>query len=552
MSSAQPPQEQHQDHRSLPHELLGLVLGVVVLAIFLLVLGRSDRFPAADGSFMLYVARLVGQDIASAPGSGLLHLATLSKPHPPLGYLPPLLLSGWLPLRWVVAVSSTFSLGLLLDALVRIGRPFPPWGSILVGAIAIGSALTWWSADHYGFDLVGAAVAMQALSWLQASRGLTRRRPALLFGLWLGVTFATKYSAPIPLVLPTVALCGIALFRRPRNVLVAIGGWAAVTLPWLLLNANQVLAYARSSVTPADNPANHQTAMTLQERLLGDGWTTVSAAMDDALGMHVLVLALVAVLLARRWALLLALVGGVVLLSTYNDPHGRHTLPLLFVLAGAAIPTIPAGSGTPRKVLAWGTAVVLGGLGITSFVSSSTTYDLKGVQLPPVRDFVHDAATFSSIAPWPFPAEQFGPLSWDVEGWRIAEVSAAVAQHSPGRADVLLFSNAAIQPGLSVYGLVTVVNGYDVAWSEAHTKLMADGSVMVETMIPPEIHPRYAYLVMNAADRQIGERWLASRGHQELLRLPLVSGTEGVLVALDAPFVPEERWSKDAFRGGAD
>lgn len=500
---------------------------------------------------MLMVSSMVADDLfGGTPLEGLTHFASLSMPHPPLGYLPSTLLVKIVPLRWCIALSSTLSVGLLLDALIRIGRPFPSWGSVLVGSIALGSGLCWWSADHYGFDLVGAAAVLQTLSWLEASQYLRRRRESILFGVWLGVTFLTKYTAPLVLFLPTVVLCGWVLFRRPRRVLDALLGWGVVTLPWLLLNAPRVWYYALSSVRPDDNPANHQTAMSLSERLFGGGWELVSAALVDALSWPVVGLALLAALVSRRAALLLAFASGFLLLSVYNNPHGRHVLPLLFVLAAAAIPRLAPGASLYRRVLAWVTVAGLAALGLTSMVGSVQTYGLHGQRLPGVRRFEHTLAGFPSLGSWPEPAEQFLPLSYDLAEWRIPEVNAAIEALSSQPISVLLMPHDAISPGLSVYALFSVSSGGRVRWSEAHARIGSGGEVEIETMMLPEDQTRYVYAVLAPNQQSPAELWFARTPHRAVERLALPHGMIGVIAILDQPYLPEEAWSGNRFRPG--
>lgn len=95
----------------------------------------------------------------------------------------------------------------------------------------------------YWMDLPLAAITAGALWLLLLSRGLQRRGPSLLFGLASGLGLLTKYTFPVFVVGPLIALLWLS-FRARRvpaavwwrrlgvNVLLAAAATAAVCGPW--------------------------------------------------------------------------------------------------------------------------------------------------------------------------------------------------------------------------------------------------------------------------------------------------------------------------------
>lgn len=524
---------------------VALAGAVLAAGLFFVLLGTTDRVPAADGPHMLFVARRIGADLLAGhplQAAGFwLHLAI---PHPPAGYLPSILLTP-LPLRWAVAGASTLCLLLLLDALLRLSRPAPRWTAVAAWLLAAGAGLTWWSADHYGFDLPAAAVTLQALSWLQASDRLRKTRETLLFGLWLGAGFLTKYSVPLLCLLPVVAVCGSTVFARPLaraplRLLVAVAAWAALAAPVLALNGHQILGYVTSALAPPGGPGNYPNPLTLVQRFGGSGQVSVAAAMKEALGYPGLVLAVAAALVARRAVPLLGLVSGFVLLGAMNSREGRYVLPLLFLLAAAAVPR-PAPGGW-RSHLATVSGVLLLAVGVVGFAGSAWTWATTSQAAAAAHHpFQHVSTTFRTLGGWPRPAGPFQPISEHPVAWRVDEVNEAIRTHFGGDAPLLLLLDGpADAPGLSTLALLALEDGARPSYLELHAQ--ADrGGVRVLTTLPPGQSVDHVYVVHARGERpdspvSAGRAWLAATPHTVVASWDLPQDYVGRLVVLASPF----------------
>lgn len=508
-----------------------LVPGLISVAA-VWVLGGTDRFPAADGPHMLGQSMLLALDVRDGQVWGAVQRwLGFGIPHPPAGYLPSavgaLLVEPWAGIRGVVAFSGAVCLLLLFEGMVRMARPGPWWGGQAAAVLACGVALTWWSADHYGFDLPAAAAVVQALSWLHASDGLRRGRAAAAFGAWLGVGFLTKYSVPIVCFLPVMVVAVPALVRRPTGVLRALAAWLAVCLPWFLFNGSEVFAYVHSALAPPDVPGNFPEPLTLARRFDGSGQLQFVVALLDGLGWPGLVVAVAAAIRARRRVPLAGLVSGLVFLGAMNSREGRYALPLFFLLAAA---------GAPRNPRQWKQAVLLALAGLQLLGASLRVYGSLGAdEVPARRPLEHVPDRLSRWGRWPWPAEQFMPLSEHPHRWHVEQVVETIGRRAGDDAVVLAILDQPVDaPGISTYQLVSAARGSTVEFLPVHVRL-GPGGLQTATYPSPTPHIELAWVVSQPAGRGggAGEAWLDRNPHRLLEAYSLPHGAQGRLVALE-------------------
>ncbi|MFN7146872.1 MAG: hypothetical protein ACK4YP_24065, partial [Myxococcota bacterium] len=350
---------------------LRALIPAAVLALFAWVLGGAERAPAGDGPHMLAQALRLGRWLADGEiGAAWSAFAHLTAPHPPVGYLP-LVAAATVSAepRTVVLVADLVWLVLLLDAVRRLTWPAPWWSGQIAWAMASATGLVWWSADHAGFDLAAAATCAQALGWLRASEGLTRRGATVAFGLWLAAAFLTKYSAPLVLALPVVVGCLPALRRSPGGVALAVAAFAAVAVPYYAENGRMVAEYVRSALAPPSIPGFFPEERTLLQRFGGEGQAMFLAVLKESFGWPGFVLLGVGAVLARRPLPLLGVVSGVVLLGAMNSREPRYALPVLYLFAAA---------GAPAAGAAWQLGAVLVAALLPGMRASATLFATCG------------------------------------------------------------------------------------------------------------------------------------------------------------------------------
>jgi len=414
------------------------LLAALGTGLWLAVFAGGDRLPAADGPHMLAQCLRLAHDLrAGELVQSLGRIANLAAPHPPVGYLPTLVLSLLgLPLLAIIALSDLFWLGLIATGLRRL---VPGEGAPLALFLGTSTALCWWSADHHGFDLVAAAVSVQALGWLQASDGLRLAGPRRWFGLWLALGFLTKYSVPLICFLPVVWVCLPALWRRPRAVAEAVGLWALIAVPYYAVNLEAVVGYVGNTLSPPDLPGNFPRELSLAERF-GTGQLVMAAALKDALGFPLFVAAAAGAVAARRPIPGLAVLGGVVTLGLLNTQQGRFVLPMVFLLVAAGVPR----PGTWRRWHVGGLVI----LGLICLRSTAGTYaEASAEDTPTQRRMEHDLVGLLALGDWPSVPEVYRPVSAPLEAWEVDRLVAALdARTEPGELVALLLDGPPTSP----------------------------------------------------------------------------------------------------------
>ncbi|MDP2310394.1 MAG: hypothetical protein Q8P18_30535 [Pseudomonadota bacterium] len=527
-----------------PSKYALLLVALLVCGGFALTIGTADRFPGADGPHMLGQAmRLGGMLRAGELVEVGQEMFALSAPHPPFGYLPLVGLAALgLPLRGIIAGADLFWLLLILHGSVllcsRKGEPDLQAGALATLA-GVSAGLTWWSADHHGFDLPTAAVVLQSLGWLHASEGLTVRRASVCFGFWLACAFLTKYSAPLVLFLPVLVGCAPALWRQPRNLGLAALVWAGVAGIWLAANRRSVVDYVVSALDPPTAPGNFPEQLTLIQRFAGDGQGMFFAVLKDAMGWPVLALLLLGAVAARRKLPLLGLISGLLFLGAMNSREGRYALPLVILMAVA---------GAPAARWGWQPAVMLLAVLAPGLRGAFIAYrDTDASEAPARRPLDHPIATLRTLAPWPFPAPAFSPISEHPEPWACAEVlEEALPRLGEHRVLGMLLNTLPEAPSSSVYQLVAEQMGLKLDILTIHAMISPQGLMsnsyrgplaVVEDAPPPspgelrrEPSGVTVVYVVTHPSSAAGTRWLAETPHTVLSRRSLPDGHSGVLV----------------------
>lgn len=446
-----------------------------------------------------------------------------------------------LPLRGIIAGVDALWLGLCWRGAVLLcseekedGEERGSWAFVA----ACAGGLTWWSADHLGFDLATAAVVLQTVGWLKASEGLEKRKESVFFGLWLGAAFLTKYSAPLILFLPVAWECGRGARKNPKNLGFAVVAWALVAALWLGMNGQAVLEYVGSALNPGVGPGNLPEQRQLWERFAGQGQAMFLAVLKDALGLPLLFLLIISAFWNRSGISLFGFFSGILFLGAMNSREGRYALPMLFLLTTA---------GAPRKAGGWQQVVMLLALVLPAIRGNFVAFQQDTLEnTPSRRPLDHPLSTFRTIGSWP--ALQFSPLSEHPDSWKIHEALTAASEHlDANRVLGILLSTLPDAPtSSSVYQLVAEMDGIRVDLLTVHalstnqglTTNSYRGPLSTQDDAPPPLpgelrrEPSLTKLfyVVTHPTQPAGLRWLSETPHQVLASWQLPNGHTGQLI----------------------
>jgi hypothetical protein len=429
---------------------------LMISTVILVTLGDSDRIPTADAPHMLAIADKLANKLAEGAFLDFFEsFSSLVTPHPPAGYLLPIVLSllgvekGIPTLTGLAGLAMAWHGMLLLTHRETLGA-VTPW---LGGLILFSSALVWGGVEHMVWDLAAAGCVAACVGHLHASDGLRNKGHALLFGLFMGLGFVTKFTFAGFLILP-VAFAGLAVmrFRSFSGLGVSLAGFAIVAAPWLWNYGDAVWAYvAHSSGTAhsiSDSPASPWSHRFRVNNLLY--YPTV---LRDILGWPGLAMVVVAVgraamVPAGRWAVWSVLGGGVVL-TFAGENQARYLLPALPLLGVIFEVGIRPGlsSARSRFGLICGLGATLPALWGTWMTFSSTEF------APPSRDHHHPVESLTTWGTWPWPAAQFWPTSNPMKTWRVDGAIAAIAEQTgPGAHQIGLLAPQDVRmPPVSSY-----------------------------------------------------------------------------------------------------
>ena len=513
---------------SLPRALLRGLVPAGVLALWVWNVVNTDRTPAADGPHMRSQALHLGGWLAHGVWARAGHeIIRLTAPHPPVGYLPLIVAAIFSrDVRVIIGVSDVFFGLLLLDASMRLCRRDGWLSGQLAWAFGMASAMTWWSGDHAGFDLAAAATCLQAVSWLDASEGLSRRREVVAFSAWLAAAFLTKYSSPLVLVGPVVlgGVLGGAMVRERRNLGIAVAVFLVIAVPYYALNGTAVVTYVRSALDPHAAPGNFPASRTILERFGGDGQLGFIGVLKDQLGWPAMALLLGAAVLRRRWLPLAGVVCGVVILGAMNSREARYALPLVFLLTTAGAPLLRFG---------WQHLAGFGALAaLTLYGTASSFYACDAACAPAARVFEMDVGAWQTRGVWPEPSESFRPISEPVGEWQVAEVVGA-AMDAGANGILLVISDRIFCPKASSFMLAAESLGLDLPMHVVHVLETSHGlEVNTYTGLFAEQQsedPAFGYVILSEESTD-AQAWFAAHAGEEIRRFSLPRGATGVLL----------------------
>ncbi len=448
---------------------------VLLLPVVLVQLG-SGRHVTGDAPHLLGAAMLLGAQLRELSLGGFFSdWITLVAPHPPGAYLLPAVLYAVVgPADWVPLLASGVCLALTWDAVLRILRVTGARGQWGVALFIAAAPLVWREAELFGLDLLAAAFVAQCLSRLAASRGLAVRKEAALAGLWLGLGFWTKYTLPVFLMVPCLAvLAGLAWDRiRGQKVgaRVVNGLWLVLAMvlsagPLFLARGRGILGYVFRSLAPS-----HEEAVTMGG-YLADGAAGISVvdrhlrylgALKDLWGWPGLVLLAAGFGLLVAWAVgaarrareageprpelraaalcLSCAAGGLLLLSVFVIKLDRYMLPMLAPLLAVVVPPLWRRRFAPLLVAAaLGPALAMVALDFSGLTHASPMDGgLAGVEVhggidaPGHRKMDHSASDkLGSWGRYPLVEERYRPVSQNFGAWGLERALAKVAAHLP-------------------------------------------------------------------------------------------------------------------------
>ncbi|MFT5686843.1 MAG: hypothetical protein ACI8RZ_007800 [Myxococcota bacterium] len=442
--------------RLWPHLVL-----LAAVAAWMAATAQLTRWPSGDGPHVLGTGLRLSQMLYDGEWYlALVCFSSLLAPHPPGAYLPGILgytLSGGA--SWGHLLGGAIVLYACLDGIRRLGGM---WGCVWLGA----TGLVWVQAEAGGVDLIAAAAVVQSLSHLADSDRLRKPGPTALWGAWMGLAFATKYTAPMFLWGPCL-LAGWWVVSRGRwgRLLLAFAAFSLVALPWWIGHYQNVIGYVQTSSTSNTGLWDN--------KVVEDPWSAADVVWYPAVAIDAFgwpgALALLAGLLipwrrrgSRRgaWGIpLLAVAGGFLLLNPQAHRQDRYLLPAIPLAAAAA------GSAPLSFALAGVGFVGLYGAGAVSLLEDNP---------PTNRDYTHDFESAGQT--WPWTHESYRPTSLDPRPWQMAESLQKVrALHGSDHGTVgFLLDDHAGAPGAGLILSQTAELGY--RWHIATVALPIGGA----------------------------------------------------------------------------
>jgi 4-amino-4-deoxy-L-arabinose transferase-like glycosyltransferase len=400
------------------------------------VLMSADRVPTGDAPHLLAISERLTSMLREGQTLEFFEAwSGLVTPHPPAGFLIPVV---WQTLRfgnavpWLTALTGMALIWHGMGLLFR-GEGRSPMGPWLGGLMLFSMSATWSFVAHMAWDVLAAGCVCACVAHLHASDGLRNKGHALVFGVFMGIGFVTKYTFPAFLVLPVV-FAGVAVirFRSFSGLSVAMMAFAVTAGPWLWTHGDSMWAYVVSSASAShsisDSPASSWSMRFSPGNLLF--YPTVLRDMVGWPGVLLLAVAMVRAWHkpAGRWALWSVLGGGLVLVFA-GETQARYLYPALPLLAVCLDVGIRPGFGSSmaRFGLVCGLCVTLPALWGTTVVT------ISDVLAPPTRDQTHAVETLSAWGEWPQSAVAFRPVSNPRDEWRIDAALAAIAEEvGPG------------------------------------------------------------------------------------------------------------------------
>ena len=467
------------------------------------------RFPGGDGPHIIGTAGRLAQQLADGDWYWfVLCFSSLLGPHPPFAYLPFTISALFFPdVQANYLIGSALVLWLGWDALYRCNAG-------IVGFLwLICLAPVWLQAENAGIDLIAGVVAIQATSHLIASKQLESRWHSVAWGLWMGVGFMTKYTAPMFLWGPCI-MAGYWIIRHKRwkHLGFAVLGFAIIALPWWSTHWQQVQGYVLAS-------SNAGSGLLTNKTMIENPWSAENAmwypsVVADAMGWVGCSIALIAVLLPNKqksnYIYLLAILGGWIFVNSQKQRQDRYIIP--------AYPLLAAGIASAPAVVSIASLPIMWKL-LTATREIYTTQSNP----PSERSYTHD--TSNSGATYPIPHEAYWPISHNPTSWQVDRALQTLRRYvdsDEGTVGFLLDE----QGGAPGYGMIlsrTVQLGY--RWHIATVMIARPqgniqeknrplASIFVGPFLFGEWPPREFSVMLSMVDNKDPQRekWLQSTG----------------------------------------
>jgi len=378
------------------------LVATIILGFCLLPAGRQ---PTGDAPHLLGISNRLAHEFTTFQwGDFAGHLNSLIAPHPPIGYLLPVLVYGFGFGTLTPFVCGLTALALIWKGLRLLAEDEEielPWISLLV---LLCCPLFWLAFSELYWDLLAASAIAMCLGHLAMSKALTNRHHSIRFGVWMGVGFLTKYTFPAFAVFPAL-LAGIAVVRNKAYKLLGFSllAFLLVAGPWLLPHLTEVLPYVfdsldsqstmvdKASIAPAE-PAYY--LIVLKDAM---GWP----------GLLVLSISLWSIRTKTGQIALAGAIGGLLVLSWMGQQEPRYLLPALPLLCYGVACSISQWQKRTQYIC-WGILIAICGP-MLSF--SAGANQLTRQQVPAERRHDHPRSTLSEWGQWPRIHASFLPVS---------------------------------------------------------------------------------------------------------------------------------------------
>jgi Dolichyl-phosphate-mannose-protein mannosyltransferase len=335
--------------------LLGGVFAALALAAAVWV-AIDRRPPEWDHANHLERAVLCARDLRAGAIGPILDRSSF---YPPLALCLTGAVSLWLHVEAAAVAVMLGFLALGVASVYGLGRALAGESTGLLAALGFATApFVVYSSLRLQLDLPLAAMVALALVVLLATEHLTRRGPALAFGVVCGLGLLTKPTFLLYVAPAVLLVVARGRWRALSGIVLATAVAAALSLPWYGPRVFGLGAQveARSFAQAAE--AGHPDPLTLEGLTFYPRWLGyqlgLGAAMLAAVGV-------VACVVRRQWFLVIAVGIPFVGLAMSQNKNLRYSLPLLgalAVLAALGLQTLPARVRRPATVAAALLAIV--------------------------------------------------------------------------------------------------------------------------------------------------------------------------------------------------
>ncbi len=500
-------------------------------------IAMAGRIGGADAPHLLGIDLRLGQLLVAGEfGHAARCWWALLAPQPPfgalLGTLTTVLTGGW-PLSAALCMGLT--LLLIFDALQRLSVAMTGGrlGGLLAWVAVLASPFTWSAVEQYSRDLSAAAAILQAVSHVATPAALQNRRAAIGFGAWMGFAFATKYTAPVFLLGPCLAVGAGLLSRRTRGewrgLGVALLAFAAVGGVWYATHLQNVRGYLFTSL---DAGAMQGGAASLRDVDSLAAKVYYGATLWEAMSAPGMALVVVGAGLGlwrpqSRVGVAVAGLGlliGTVVLSRVSQQVDRYVYPG-FILASTLL--VPLGRGWVLPLL--GLAVM------TPRLVASAERFAPG-QRGEAPSYAHGVEAFRATH-WPVPATSFPASDFQPEAWNLHDAVAALkAVQGPDGTVGVLIPGGPAWPTFGHLMLPSVALGCRWDWASVNLRGgPAAGGVLMGPLFdgawPSRDFVTLLALQTRPPDPQVSA-WLQSHTLTERARLPTNGGGEFVVYSV--------------------